>query len=60
MEHHSPNVKVELPRCHFEVPTHSIDDIISVQTNFHALPASVDPSSADNFEAKVTYTGIAY
>ena len=55
-----PNVKVELPRCHFEVPTHSIDDIISVQTNFHALPASVDPSSADNFEAKVTYTGIAY
>ena len=53
----APKVQIDLPKCHFEVPSHSIDDIISLETSFHALPASVDPSSADNFEAKVTYTG---
>jgi hypothetical protein len=31
-----------LPTCHLEVPTHSIDDIVSLETNFHALPTSVD------------------
>ena len=35
-------VTVNLPTCHLEVPTHSIDDIISLETNFHALPSSVD------------------
>ena len=53
----APKVQIDLPKCHFEVPSHSIDDIISLETNFHALPSSVDPSSADNFEAKITYTG---
>ena len=54
----SPKVAVEMPRCHLEVPTHSMDDIISLDVNFHALPASIDPgSTADNYEAKVTYTG---
>jgi hypothetical protein len=31
-----------LPTCHLEVPTHSIDDIVSLETTFHALPTSVD------------------
>ena len=53
----APKVQIDLPQCHFEVPTHSIDDIISLETNFHALPASVDPSVAADFEAKITYTG---
>lgn len=57
----APKVLIELPRCHLEVPTHSIDDVISLETNFHALPASIDPdTTADNYEAKITYTGIAY
>jgi hypothetical protein len=48
-----------MPNCHLEVPTHSIDDIISLDVNFHALPASIDPGddTAGNYEAKVTYTG---
>jgi len=54
----APKVQIDLPKCHFEVPTHSIDDIISLETSFHALPASVDPGTADQFEAKVTYTGV--
>ena len=38
----SPRVTMTLPTCHLEVPTHSIDDIVSLETNFHALPTSVD------------------
>ena len=54
----SPKVAVQMPNCHLEVPTHSMDDIISLDVNFHALPASIDPgSSAANYEVKVTYTG---
>ena len=38
----SPRVTMTLPTCHLEVPTHSIDDIVSLETTFHALPTSVD------------------
>jgi hypothetical protein len=40
----SPRLTVTMPTCHLEVPTHSIDDLISLETNFHALPTSVDGS----------------
>ena len=38
----TPRVVANLNNCHLEVPTHSIDDIISMDTTFHALPTSVD------------------
>jgi hypothetical protein len=38
----SPRLTVTMPTCHLEVPTHSIDDLISLETSFHALPTSVD------------------
>ena len=38
----TPRMVINLDNCHLEVPTHSIDDIISLETNFHALPTSVD------------------
>ena len=38
----NPRLTVTMPTCHLEVPTHSIDDLISLETNFHALPTSVD------------------
>lgn len=54
----APKVVFDLNNCHLEVPTHSIDDIISLETNFHALPASLDPgSTAANYEAVITYSG---
>ena len=28
--------------AHLEIPTHSIDDIISLETNFHGLPSTID------------------
>lgn len=54
----TPKVAINMPNCHLEVPSHSIDDIISIDTNFHALPASIDPGATDtNYEAVITYTG---
>ena len=38
----TPRVVANLNNCHLEVPSHSIDDIISLETTFHALPTSVD------------------
>lgn len=49
----APKVVITLADCHLEVPTHSIDDVISVETNFHALPSSLD----DTDEATIQYVG---
>ncbi len=38
----TPRVVANLNNCHLEVPTHSIDDIVSLNTTFHALPTSID------------------
>ena len=38
----TPRMVINLDNCHLEVPTHSIDDIVSLDTTFHALPTSVD------------------
>ena len=42
-----------MPSCHLEVPTHSIEDVISLEVNFHALGTDID--SAD--EVSVKYLG---
>jgi len=49
----APSCTIGMPRCHLEVPAHSIEDVISVETTFHALPSSLD--SAD--EITITYLG---
>lgn len=56
----APKVEIALPRCHLELPVHQIEDVVSVEFNFHALPNDFDPVSADDFEAKITYTGSTY
>lgn len=56
----APKVEIALPRCHLELPVHQIEDVVSVEFNFHALPNDFDPVNADDFEAKLTYTGVAY
>src|SRR6056300_871033 len=48
----TPRVTVTLPTCHLEVPTHSIDDIVSLETTFHALPTSVNGTDEATFEFK--------
>jgi len=38
----TPSMTINVDTAHLEVPTHSIDDIVSLETNFHGLPSSVD------------------
>ena len=48
-----PRFKINMPKCHLEIPTHSIEDVLSFETNFHALGTSI--SDAD--EIDLTYFG---
>jgi len=47
-------LSINLPACHLEIPSHSIDDVISIETTFSALPTSI--TSAD--EATIQYKGM--
>jgi len=49
----TPRISMAMTNCHLEVPTHAIDDVISLETNFHALPSNIE--SAD--ELTITYVG---
>ncbi len=55
----TPRVDVAIPRAHFELPTHSIEDVISLDVNFHGLPADIADATIDNDESeiKITYVG---
>ncbi len=48
-----PNMKFDMPSCHLEIPTHSIDDVISLEVNFHALGTDI----ASTNELVITYEG---
>ena len=50
----APYCKIEMPTCHLEVPTHSIEEVISMETNFHALPSDFDST---NEITTFTFTG---
>jgi len=36
-----PHAVITMATCHLEIPSHSIDDVISLETNFHALPSTI-------------------
>jgi len=46
-----PKVELSLPTAHLEIPSHSIEDVISVETNFHGLGSGV----GEGDEMKITY-----
>jgi len=46
-----PRVEFKMPHCHIEIPTHSVEDVISLETSFSALGTCI--SSAD--EASIKY-----
>jgi hypothetical protein len=60
----APNLAVNVPAAHLEVPVHSVDDVVSMEINFHGLPhgggsdARVQSISAAN-ESTLTYIGVA-
>ncbi len=37
----APYLMLVMPTCHIEVPTITIEDVISLETNFHALPSTI-------------------
>lgn len=37
----TPRLEFQIDRCHLEIPVHSIDDVISLETNFHGLGSSI-------------------
>ena len=49
-----PKLAVSMPTCHLEIPTHSIEDVISVETNFNALPSTIDGTD----EVTIKYVGV--
>ena len=51
----TPRVELKMDQCHLEVPTHSIEDVISLEVNFHALPADI----ANTDELEIKYVGKA-
>lgn len=49
----TPRVELAMADCHLEVPSHSIEDVISVETSFHALPSAIGSAN----ELAVKYVG---
>jgi len=47
----TPKLVVDIPTAHLEIPSHQIEDIISLEMNFHALPSTIDNTD----EATVIY-----
>ena len=41
----TPHCLITMPTAHLEVPSHSIDEVISMETNFHALPSDFDSTN---------------
>tara|TARA_R110000851_G_scaffold159705_1_gene302985 strand:+ start:1983 stop:3137 length:1155 start_codon:yes stop_codon:yes gene_type:complete len=49
----APFVQLSMENCHLELPSHAIDDVISVEVTFHALPSNIE--TAD--EISIIYKG---
>ena len=49
----TPRLELSMPTAHFEIPSHSIDDVISMETNFHGLPVTI----SDTDELTLKYIG---
>jgi hypothetical protein len=52
----TPSVQMSVPRAHFEVPTHSIEDVISLDVAFHGLPADLSDNSIASGESEIVVT----
>ena len=53
----NPRCNVEVAKAHLELPTHSFEDVVSVDVNFHGLSSDLSSATAANAtnEVKVTY-----
>jgi len=46
-------LEVNVPTAHIEIPSHSIEDVISLETNFMALPSTIDKKDEMTLTYKV-------
>jgi hypothetical protein len=51
----TPRLELAMPTAHIDIPTHSIEDVIALETNFNALPSSIELTD----EVALTYVGAA-
>lgn len=49
----TPRVEFSIPTAHLEIPTHSLEDVVSIDVAFHALPSTMSETD----EMTVTYVG---
>ena len=49
-----PRFEISMPTAHFEIPSHSIEDVISLETSFHGLGSSV----GEGDEISLKYIGV--
>ena len=49
----TPRLELAMPKVHVDIPTHSIEDVIAIETSFNALPSTLD--AAD--ELTIKYVG---
>jgi hypothetical protein len=54
----TPRCSVALPKAHLELPSHSIEDVVSVDVAFHGLASDMSSATAADAtnEVSVTYT----
>jgi hypothetical protein len=46
-----------MPQCHVEVPSHSIEDVISLESSFTSLQSDMESNEPDDLE--MTAYGVA-
>jgi len=49
-----PRFQIDMPTAHLEIPSHSIEDVISLETNFHGLGSGV----SEGDEVTLKYIGV--
>jgi len=47
----APGMQISLPTAHIELPVHSIEDVVSVETTFHGLPSAI--GTPDEFDLTI-------
>ena len=55
----TPSLVITMPNVHFDVPSHQVEDVISLESNFHALPSdfgSANELTNIEYYAPATYS----
>ena len=47
-----PRVYITFPHAHIEIPSHSVEDVVSLETSFSALQSDLESNTPDDMEIK--------